>query len=40
LLAEGVAVVPGRGLVEEGFEEREGLWGNADAASHEISLHR
>ena len=34
LLAEGVAVMPGGGFVEEGFEEEEGLWGDADAAAH------
>src|ERR1700722_13494634 len=34
LLAEGVAVVPGGGFVEESFEEGEGLWGDADAAAH------
>src|SRR5262249_15493953 len=28
LLAEGVAVVPGCWLVQQRFEEREGLWGD------------
>ena len=38
-LRESVAVVPVGGAVEERVEEREGLWGDAEAEAHELSLY-